>query len=80
MAVEKTPEPSRALKLIAAVHPRRAARGDDVEKTPEPSRALKPSCCRPRRPLLRGGVEKTPEPSRALKLSGEASSPRYLDS
>ena len=38
--VEKTPEPSRALKPVAVAH--QDGLVDCVEKTPEPSRALKP--------------------------------------
>jgi hypothetical protein len=64
ISVEKTPEPSRALKRqLLSWTPRDFT----VEKTPEPSRALKPiagcPCPCPSVPL----VEKTPEPSRALK-------------
>jgi hypothetical protein len=67
--VEKTPEPSRALKPTTPEL--RLLSWLLVEKTPEPSRALKPP------PLFPLGadresqhVEKTPEPSRALKRKG----------
>ena len=78
LPVEKTPEPSRALKRRHHEGQNPPRMSSAVEKTPEPSRALKLSGLSPGTDAQDciERVEKTPEPSRALKPGSTSSVPR----